>query len=332
MKCFISILVLINVSCFAQDTLPIYSHHYLVEKEIACCKRAKNQLKCVDSLIQLTENALDLSEKVDPKKAPLDRLRKLSIYHFNAGIISGLRGNLEQSFLYFDKMGLYLDTLSKNGKGDEFKTLKSLAVYQKTEFCIKSYSKDTAVFNRCNCRQFFPEVIAESSVPDTAIFPHKTQTPPIKYPNWGAFYVNDTLRINTHFVSDLNSISYFKKWLQPQLLTKFLQHEVYLEILGEPSFNLKRDTVIYKLTSKYEKGKYDRTCELVFTSSKHPEKFDYLMLLINNIEFPGLLNDLEIYIPIVVSANESIHISNATIFDDHFLIEVPKLEPIKRHH
>src|SRR3989344_150323 len=111
MNFFIPILILINVSCFAQDTLPIYSHHYLIEKEITCCKGAKDQLKCIDSLIQVNLNATKYSNKSDPQKENLNRQRKLGIYNFYGGNIAGLRGDLEQSFIYFEKMEHYFDTL-----------------------------------------------------------------------------------------------------------------------------------------------------------------------------------------------------------------------------
>lgn len=330
MKLIFTILILINASCFAQDTLPIYSHQYLIAKEINCCNGAKNQLKCIDSLIDVNLKAPNYANKFDPQKIYLDRFRKLCIYHFYAGFISGFRGNLEQSFVYFDKMESYLDTLSQNGKRDEFKTLESITLYQKTEFCAKTYRKDTAAFNRCNCMQFFPEIKDEFETADTTTSAIEKQILPIKFPNWGEFYINDTLRINKHFVSDSASLIYFKKMLQPLLLTNFLKNPYYFELLGEPSINLIRDTFIYKLSTKYEKGKYERNCELVFTSSKHPEWFDYTTLLISNLEFPGFIKDLEIYIPIVMTTENTIN-NQVFIHDDHYRIEIRKIPRINPH-
>jgi hypothetical protein len=271
------------------------------------------------------------SGKFNSQKAYLDRLRKLGLYHFNAGIISGLRGDLDKSFLYFDKMEFYLDTLNRNGKGDEFKSLKSFMVYQKTMFCANTYIKDTSTFNRCNCMQFFPQIEDESIVTDSSKTSSKTQIRTSKYPYWGEFYMNDTLRINKHFVSDSNSINYFNNLFQPVILTKLIQNPYFLEMLGEPSISLIKDTLIYKLSSNYEKGKYDRNCELVFTSSKFPEKFDHFMFIISNMEFPGFIKDFEIYIPIIVTTQVSINTNQVSIYDDHFLIEVKKIKPIELH-
>jgi hypothetical protein len=332
MKMIFPILLLINISCCAQDTLPIYSHHYLIENEINCCKGEKNQLKCVDSLIGVNLKALNLnySGKIDTKKVYLDRLRKICIYHFTAGMICGLRGNLEQSFIYFDQMESYLDTLNVKGKGeDELNTLKSITLYQKTEFCAKMFLKDTAVFNHCNCLRFFPEIKDESVsvILDSVSSSISNQEVVVKSPTWGEFYLNDTLRMNKSFVSDSMSIGYFKKFLQPLIRTKLLQNPYYYETLGDPSINLKSDTIIYKLSANYEKGKFERNCELVFTSSLHPEWFDYTMLQISNLEFPLLVKDLEIYIPIVMSTANTMH-NHIYIHDDHFRIEIRKIPPI----
>lgn len=326
MKMIVTILILINASCFAQDTLPIYSHRYLIEKEINCCVGAKNQLKCIDSLIGVNLKAPDYAGKFDPQKVYLNRLRKLCIYHFNAGLISGLRGHLDQSFVYFDKMESYLDTLSLNGKMDEFETLKQVTVYQKTELCAKTYRKDTAAFNRCNCMQFFPEIKDESVTSDTVSPPKEKLV--VKYPNWGEFYIADTLRINKGFVSDSISIVYFNQLLKPLIHDKLLENQLYLETLGEPSMNIKSDTIIYKLSVHYEKGKYERNCELVFTSSEHPERFDYLMLLIGNLEL--FIQKLEIYIPIVVTTESSFN-NYVHVHDDHYLLEIRKIPPVKLH-
>lgn len=327
MKFFIPILILINVSCFAQDTLPIYSHQFLVEKEINCCKSAKNQLKCVDSLIKVNLNTTNYSGKFDPQKAYLNRLRKLCIYHFNAGVISGLRGNIEQSFVYFDRMESYMDTLDINGKTFEFENLKNITRYKKTEFCTQTFYKDTAMFNRCDCKQFFTEYQDEPLEITTG--PTYLEKPEIKNSNWGEFYINDTLRINKHFVSDSVSIIYFKKQLRPLILSKLLQNPYYFEMLGDPSMNITRDTLIYKLSAKYEKGKYERNCEIVFATSKKPELFDPILFSINNIELTGYIKKIEIYIPIVVTTEESINTNKVNIDDDHFLMEVIKLKPIK---
>ncbi len=324
-----AILLFLNVSCFAQDSIPIYGGRNLIAKEIDCCIGNQNQLKCIDSLIDVTLKAPNLSGKIDPRKAYLDRLRKLGHYHFNAGIISGLRGNLDQSFAYFDKMESYIDSLNQNKKGNELIELKSMTQFQKTKFCTKTYYIDTAMFNRCNCKQFFTEFKDETIKVISG--PTYLNKPEIKYSNWGEFYINDTLRINNQFVSDSTSIVYFKKLLRLQILTKLLQNPYYFEMLGDPSINLIRDTVIYKLSSKYEKGKCERSCELVFTSSQHLKRFEHFMLLISNIEFPVFIKDLEIYIPIVVTTESSINVNKANIYDDHFLIEVTKIKPIQPH-
>lgn len=319
------ILFLINTSCFAQDSIPFFSH-YLIDKEITCCRRVKNQLHCLDSLIQVNLKMPGHSDK-NYQKVYLDRFRKLFLYYVNAGFVSGYRGDIVQSFIYFDLSEQCLDTLKKKGKTDEFEDFQNIIRHQKTEFCAKTYFKDTILFNQCYCAQFFPENKDESVI-DTVISPHKKQVPPVKYPNWGELYTHDTLRINKHFVSNSASIIYFKT-LQPLLLTKLLQNPYYFEMIGDPSLHIIRDTIIYKLSANYKKGKYERTCELVFTSSKHPEKFDNLLLLLSNLEFPGFIKDLEIYIPIVVTTENSTQTNNAGIYDDHFLIEAIKLKPIK---
>jgi hypothetical protein len=325
MKYLIPILILISVSSFAQDTLPIYSHQYLVEKDLNCCKGAKDQLKCIDSLIYVNKMEPNYSGKIDRKKVYLDRFRKLLIYNFYAGLISGSRGNLELSFSYYDSMKTYLDTLNQNWKGNEFKNLMGITLYYKTEFCAKTYYKDTVSFNRCNCKQFFPEHKDESLVEDTINLSIEQEKPIIKYPNWGEFYINDTLRVNKRFVSDSASIIYFNKILKPIFQSKLLQNPVFFEMLGDPTMKIKRDTLIYKLSTNYKQGKYERKCELVFTTSQNPKKFELFIFILSNLELPGYVKNLELYIPIVVTTENSKNINNAHIYDDHFLMVIKKI-------
>lgn len=156
MKFIFPLLFFIPFACFTQqDTLPTeYQYYYLVKEELSACKSKNNQLKCIDSLIQLNLKKPDYSGKVDRQKVYLNRLRKLAIYHFIGGEISGLRGKLEQSFAYFKQMESYLDTLHQHK--DELEDLKAMAHYLQIDFCTKTYSTDTLAFNRCNCMQFFP--------------------------------------------------------------------------------------------------------------------------------------------------------------------------------
>ncbi len=170
MKLIIIILILLNVSCFAQDTLR-FNHHFLIENEITCCGESNNQLNCIDSLIQVNLKDLDYSGKVSHSKMYFNRYRKLVLYYYYAGYISGLRNNLEQSIAYFDQMEIYLDTLSKNKRDRDFIDFKYLAHSQKIEFCIKAYQEDSVLFNRCNCMQFFPKVKDEFLIVDTTYIP-----------------------------------------------------------------------------------------------------------------------------------------------------------------
>lgn len=318
------IFISINISCLAQDTLQNYRQHYLIDKEITCCKSAKNQLKCIDSLIQVNLKEPDYSGKVDYYKTYFNRYKKLALYYSYAGYISGLRGNLEQSLAYFDQMGIYLDTLSKNKRDEGFINLKYIAHYQKIEFCSKAYWEDSVLFNRCNCIQFFPEYKNETVNIEKATAPNENQKPVVKYPNWGEFYINDTLRINKHFVSDSASIIYFQKILRPLIQTKLVQNPYYFEMLGESSMNIKRDTIIYKLTSKYEKGKHERKWELVFATSQNPEKYDLILFVLSNVELPGHMKNLEIFIPIVLTTENSNNDNHVNVYDDHFLMAIRK--------
>ncbi len=332
MKNALIIFILINVSCYAQDTLPIFRdnyHNYLIEKEINCCKSARDQLKCVDSLIQFTLKNIDYLGKGNYPKIYFDQHRKLLLYHFYAGNISGLRGDLEQSLAYFKQMEIYFDTLSKNKKDERFIDLKYVAHYQKIEFCSKAYREDSVLFNRCNCMQFFPE--SENEITRDTIIPDNKLVLEVKKQEfWGEFYRNDTLRIDNNFVSSSSSIAYFKKVMQPLILQKLLQNPpVFSEILGDPSLNLKRDTIICKLSSKYTKGNYEKKCEIVFASSKNAEKLDFLLILLTNMEFPGFMNNIEIFIPIVVTTENTKNANKATIYDDHFLVEALKLKRIE---
>ena len=331
MNFFIPILILINISCFAQDTLPIYSHRYLIEKEITCCKGVKDQLKCIDSLIQVNLYTTNHSSKFNAQHEYLNRQRKLGIYNFYGGNIAGSRGDLEQSFIYFEKMEHYFDTLIQNWKVNEIKDYQGIAKANQVEFCSRAYFKDTVLFNKCNCMQFFPKYEDENVVKDTVSPTKENQRPIVREPYWGEFYLNDTLRINKHYVSDSTSITYFKKILRPLIQTKLLQNPVYFEMLGDPNMTIKRDTIIYKLTAKYEKGKYERKCETVFTTSKNPEIFDRILFVMANLELPGHGKSLEIYIPIVVTTENSINTNYLYIDDDHFIIVVKKLKPIELH-
>src|SRR5690606_25697590 len=123
-------------------------------------------------------------------------------------------------------------------------------------------------------------------------------------------YINDTLRINKSFVSDSSSIIYFKKILKPMIQSKLLQDPVFFEMLGDPTMKIKRDTLIYKLSTNYKQGKYERKCELVFTTSQIPEKFESIIFLLSNMGLPGNAKSLDIYIPIVVTTENSNNTNN----------------------
>src|SRR5690606_14257756 len=115
---------------------------------------------------------------------------------------------------------------------------------------------------------------------------------------------------------------------KPIIHSKLLQNPVHLEMLGDPTLNFKRDTIIYKLSTKYEKSKSERKCEIVFTTSENQVIFDFILTVLSNMELSGHVKNLEIYIPIVVTTKNSYPSSSVSIYDDHYLMEVRKIPPI----
>lgn len=156
MKTFFTLFIfcVTALSVFGQDSIPDYGSRRLMDLEIECCIGRQNQLKCVDSLINVTLNAPNYSGQTDPRKIYSDRLRKLAHYHFIAGGICEFRGDFYESFAYYDKMKSYIDTLNqgKTEKEKELIGLITMAIYQKHKFCREI--KDKALYNRCDCEQF----------------------------------------------------------------------------------------------------------------------------------------------------------------------------------
>lgn len=255
MKFIISILIPINISCFAQDTLQNYRHHYLIEKEITSCKSASNQLNCIDSLIQVNLKDPDYSGKVDYYKTYFNRYKKLALYYSYAGYISGSRGNLEQSLAYFNQMEIYLDTLSKNKRDEGFIDLKHLARYQTTEFCIKAFRdnnelfKDTVLFNRCNCMWFSPEIKDKFVIMDTTSITQK-QKPENKVQN--KIEPKNSSQPKSYIVNHPGEVKYVRK----PIVVHTLQNNQY------PA-----------LTNKGLKISVEPKAELI--ASDHPERFLY---------------------------------------------------------
>jgi hypothetical protein len=239
----------INASCFAQDTLQNYRHHYLIEKELTSCKSASNQLNCIDSLIQVNLKDPDYSGKVDYYKTYFNRYKKLVLYYSCAGYISGLRGNLRQSLAYFDQMEIYLDTLSKNKRDERFIDLKYAAHYQKIEFCSKAYREDSVLFNRCNCMQFFPEIKDESLIVDT------TSITKVKKSENN---VQKKIEPSNSAKPEINSVNYPRevKYVRKPLVIHTPQNSKYPALINE---NLKIIT--------------EPKAELI--ASDHPERFLY---------------------------------------------------------
>lgn len=329
MKAIILFLIAFNSLCLAQDTL---GTHYLVSDEILCCFGTKNQLKCIDSLIQINSKSVHFSGKTNAKKVRVNQLRKLTYYHLNAGYICGMRGNLIESFAYFNKMEMYLDSLNQVGKGNDFGELKGMSHYQKAKFCSIAYKKDTLAFNSCNCMQYFKVTNEDIKTVDSNFRNDKKDNlPSLKNPYWGKLYRNDTLRIKNEFISDKNSIRYYEELLESILLNRLQQNPAYFEMLGDPSLKITRDTLIYKLSSVYKNESLQRSCELVFTSSKKINSFEYFTMLIGNIEFPVIspntLKNLNLYIPIVITTGES-ESNHVFIHDDHIKIEIKKIKAI----
>lgn len=248
MKFFIPILILISVSCYGQDTLA-FNHHPLIEKEITCCRGSKNQLKCIDSLIQVNLKEPDYSGKVDYNKTYFNRYKKLMLYYSYAGNISGLRGNLEQSLGYFEQMEKYLDTLSQNKKDEDFIDLKYIAHYQKIEFCSKAYREDSVLFNRCNCIQFFPEIKDELVIVDTTSI---TQVQKSEINVQNKIEPSNSTQPERNIVNHPREVKYVRK----PIVVHTLQHNQY------PA-----------LTNKELKISLEPKAELI--ASDHPERSVY---------------------------------------------------------
>lgn len=328
MRAIFLILLTFNTICIAQDTL---GSHYLIGDEILCCFGTKNQLTCIDSLIQINSKSVHISGKTNAKKVRVNQLRKLTYYHLNAGYICGMRGNLIESFAYFNKMEMYLDSLNQVGKGNDFAELKGMSHYQKAKFCSIAYKKDIIAFNSCNCMQYFKATNEDIQTVDSNFSNGEKDNVPLKNPYWGKLYKNDTLRIKNEFISDKNSIRYYEEILQSVLLNKLQQNPAYFEMLGDPSLRITSDTLIYKLTTVYKNASLFRSCELVFSTSKHLNSFEYFTMLIGNIEFPPFnsttLKNLNVFIPIVITTIES-ESNRVYIHDDHIKIEIKKIKAI----
>lgn len=318
-------------SCFAQDTLLISSYP-LTDKEMSCCKGVKNQLNCLDSLIQNNQKATKISGKVNHEKVYFDRFRKLVVYTYNAGFISSRRGNIEQAFIYFNLTEKYLDTLKQNNKINDFKDFDKAVYYQKLDVCGQTYFKDTSLFNQCNCAQFFPELTVEDEKTDT-ISQIERISPKLNNGRnlFGEFYWNDTLRFNNYFVSDSVSIAYFNQ-TKNQILHNLRQKQIYFEMFREPDFNLKMDTIIIKVSINNVPGSYERKCEVVHSSFQLLS--DYFLALFGTMEFPYSKNSISFYIPLVITPKKPSNynkMDKIIIDDDHILIEYEKVKPISTH-
>ena len=187
----------------AQDSLWI-TNHYSVYEEIECCKTTKNQLKCIDSLIELNGQKVPSGKNTQARF--IKQQKAFVLYHINAGGIYQKRGNYSEAETQFKITETYADSLRKWTKNNQdIEQILSTLQFRKKQWCFDLYRSDSVAFYTYDCAKFFPEltktdsVIEEIEATDTVqLKPTSIREKPVNH--YGNFYLRDTLRIAHQFV------------------------------------------------------------------------------------------------------------------------------------
>lgn len=316
----------------AQDSLWI-TGHYSVRDEIECCKTAKNQLKCIDSLIELNGQKSPSGKNAEAQL--FKQQRAFVIYHINAGGIYQRRGNYSEAKIEFSIAETYADSLRKWTKNNQdIEQILSTLQYEKKQWCFDLYRSDLVAFYAYDCAKFFPELnekdsIAEEIEPADTIQLNPTLVRAKLVNHYGNFYLNDTLRIAHQFVCDSASANYFKKY-QSHMLTNLASYP-FSEIMLDMSANINNaDTLVIKVELIREKNQITKKCSTVYSSC--PEYLsDWYLYFFSNLDFNYPRESFTFYVPIVVKAIEPdvyFNLNRVTLADDHYLIEIEKIVPL----
>ena len=267
-----------------------------------------------------------------PRENHFKFYKKLVIQHINAGWVSFLRGNLDQSIKYINDAEVYTDPLSVIYKTD-LDAAEIVGAFHniQVEICYQIYHKDTSIFSNSSCAYFFPELNQEENYIHTNQIAKKSNNPVDKTSGFfGDYYLNDTLRFNSQFVSDSLSINYFKK-TKEQFLTR-LSYKSFLEIFRETGLiNDNEDTLIIRIDLYNKANTAFRECVAVYTSCSEFGSTHYLNLFIN-MELPFSRYDISFFIPIILKPekrNNWNKMDRITPNNDHCLIEYEQLKPTK---
>lgn len=327
------ILLLFSGISFAQDSLFI-KYHRFIENELAACRKSKNQLYFLDSLITLASN-----EKM-PSKGNGERFfklqhEKLIIYHINAGWVCRFRGDFDQALKYYDRGENYIDSLKKYELYGHELDNAIKAYYHAYEYlCFDTYREDTSLFYAWDCARFFPELNEEVIDTDTAINTEHADSssipsvPPVNH--YGKIYLDDTLRFDHQFTLDSTSAAYFKS-IKRSLLSH-LSYKSFPEGMRALKYD-QADTIILEINIQNDLTTIKRECKVVYANC-HSIIRDYYLHLFSSMQFAPVLfpgNSVKFYVPIVIKPeipNNYNKMDRIIISDDHYLIEYEKIKPI----
>ena len=316
---------------FTQDSLLI-TNHYAIYEEIECCKRSKNQLKCIHSLIAANQM---LKRSGNPAHQFIKQRKAFVIYHINAGGIYRRRGNYSEAETQFKIAEKYADSLKNWTKNNQdIEQIMATLQYSKEQWCFDLYTSDSIAFYTCDCAKFFPELNEKDSVTEEIehwdtlkMSPTLVRTVPVNL--YGKFYLNDTLRIDPRFVCDSLSINYFNK-NQSHILANLANYP-FSEIMREMSAKTdKPDTVIIRIELTREENQITKKCSTVYSTC--PEYLsDWYLYFFSNHSFNYPYESISFYVPIVLKSKEPdlyFNLNQISLGDDHYLIEIEKISPL----
>ena len=321
---YIYSLLLFGGTLFAQDSLIISSHQF-ANDQLTACKKSKNQLLFLDSLILITSNGSERAPgKMTSKRFFSIQNEKLLIYHMNAGWVCRLRGDFYQALNYFDTGRSYLDSLD----ADDLENYLQVYNYYLQNICYEAYRENPSTFNSRDCAFLFPEWNEESFVnseSDSII-----QTKSLAPGDIGKFYIGDSLKIVNRFKSGYSSIKYFNQ---------SKNHFLY-EIQKNPTSQLfresvwpknRQDTVIIMVSLQNSTSTISKEVTIVY-SSIQPFHSKHYLSLFSNISYKNAPEAVSFYVPVILkpeSPNNYNKMEKVEISDGYFLIEYETPRPIQ---
>ena len=309
---------------FAQDSLVISSYQY-ANAQLIACKKSKDKLLFLDSLIIITNNGSDRpGGKITKTRLSSIQNEKLLIYYLNAGWICRLRGDYNQALSYFDSGHTYLESL----EDDDLKGWIRAYSYYQQNTCYQAYLKDTTTYNKWDCVSLFPEWNEE---PVTHSKSDSTVQKKLPFQaNLDKFYVGDSLKVMTRFKSNSSGIKYFNQ-IKSNLLYEVQKNpvsQIFRETIRPQD---RQDTVIIQVNLQNSVNTISKQLSIVYSSIKPFDSKHYLSIF-SNIPFVNVPESVSFYIHIILkheSPNNYNKMEKVVISDGYFLIEYETPKPIE---